>query len=397
MIQKLPTPPTTALITTVERKLSDTFGSGVRLGDWQDLSSGNRALTYRFSVMAGSSSVPSSVIVKQAGFTAPAETTSREVEMSAWTFFNEWASLQFLEQLRPEHVFGPRLYAAMHNPRMMIIEDLGSGKNLADILLADDAGAAETALIAFATLHGRLHAATTGKQDAYKLIRETLGATELADGYYNYEWLAPALQEFVDILGIEPVVGAKQELDQLRNTLLHPRPFLTYTQGDSCPDNCLFTSEGLRLLDFEGGIFDFALKDGIYGRAHFPTCWCLYRMPERVVAEMELAYRAELVKGCPAAADDALFHAAVVEACVYWMLQAKKMLPPLTRMLEHDRHLVGATDRERFLLRFLITAQACEQYGHLEALGATARAIAYKLQALWPEAARLAYYPAFQS
>lgn len=396
-MQKIPTPPTIELISVVERMLADAFSGGVRLGDWHDLSSSNRAFTYRFRVLSGMSDAPSTVIVKQARFAAQSLASSDEVEMAAWTFYNEWASLQFLEQLRPEHMFGPHLYAATRQPGIIVMEDLGEGENLADVLLANDAEAAEAALLDFAALQGRLHAATAGKQEVYTQIREGLGSSVLADGYYRYDWLAPALQEFADILGIELVVRVEQELAQLRSTLLHPGPFLTFTQGDACPDNCLFSSEGLRLLDFEGGRFDFALKDGIYGRVHFPTCWCLYRMPERVVAAMEQVYRAELVKGCPAAADDSLFYAAVVEACVFWMLQAKKMLPPLTQMLERDRHLVGATDRERFVLRFLIAAQACEQYGHLEALGATARAMAQKLQTLWPEAAQLAYYPAFQS
>lgn len=396
MMRKSPKPPTKELITTVEQLLVDTFGGEVRLTDWQDLSSGNRALTYRFVVCDGPTGTPSSVIVKQAGFATQSVATATEVEMMEWTFFNEWASLQFLEQLKPEYVFGPRLYAAMKAAGVMVIEDLGTGKNLADFLMDSDAEAAETALVAFATLQGRLHATTAGKQEAYTQIRERLGPSALTDGYYDYEWLAPALQEFMDVLGIEPVAGVGQELEQLRNTMLNPGPFLTYTQGDSCPDNCLFTEAGLRLLDFEGGRFNHALIEGVYGRVPFPTCWCLYRMPERIITQMERVYRAELVKGCRAAADDKLFHEAVVEACVFWMLQSKKMLLPLTQMLERDRRLVGATDRERFLLRFLMAAQVSEQYGHLEALGATALAISNRLQTLWPEVVKMAFYPAFR-
>lgn len=394
MMRKSPKPPTKELMAIVERLLADAFGSGVYLAEWQDLSSGNRALTYRFRICNGPSGAPSSVIVKQAGFAR--RSGASEEEMAKWTFFNEWASLQFLQQLRPEDVFGPQLYAATKTPGVMVIEDLGTGKNLADFLMGKDTEAAENALITFATLQGRLHAATFGKQEIYRQIREQLGPSVLSDGYYDYEWLAPALEEFVDALDIEPVAGARQELVQLRNTLLNPGPFLTYTQGDSCPDNCLFADAELRLLDFEGGTFDFALKEGVYGRIPFPTCWCLYRMPEHMITSMEQAYRVELVKGCPVAADDTLFSTAVVEACAYWMLQAKKMLPPLAQVLERDRRLVGATDRERYLLRFLTVAQVCEQYGHLEALGATALAIVSKLQMIWPEAARVPFYPAFR-
>lgn len=162
MMRKSPKPPTKELMAIVERLLADAFGNEVCLAEWQDLSSGNRALTYRFRICNGPSDAPSSVIVKQAGFAR--RSGASEEEMAKWTFFNEWASLQFLQQLRPKDVFGPQLYAATKTLSVMVIEDLGTGKNLADFLMGKDAEAAENALITFATLQGRLHAATFGKQ-----------------------------------------------------------------------------------------------------------------------------------------------------------------------------------------------------------------------------------------
>ena len=38
---------------------------------------------------------------------------------------------------------------------------------------------------------------------------------------------------------------------------------------------------------------------------------------------MEIAYRAELAKGCPEAADDTLFFRSVVEACAYWAIHSR--------------------------------------------------------------------------
>jgi len=42
------------------------------------------------------------------------------------------------------------------------------------------------------------------------------------------------------------------DLAMLTASMRNPGPFLVYTQGDSCPDNCLFVNSRLRLLDFAG-------------------------------------------------------------------------------------------------------------------------------------------------
>ena len=94
-------------------------------------------------------------------------------------------------------------------------------------------------------------------------------------------------------------------------------PFLAYTHDDPIPMNALPVGDERKLFDFEFGDFRHALRDGIYGRACFPTWYHINRVPEDVVQEMERAYRTELAKGCPEAADDTLFFRSVVEACAY--------------------------------------------------------------------------------
>lgn len=136
------------------------------------------------------------------------------------------------------------------------------------------------------------------------------------------------------------------------------------------------------------------LLEGVYGRMHFPTCWCVYRLPEQIPLRMEAAYRAELVKGCPAASDDRLFYHAVADACTFWMLDWYHEFP-LSDLLTKDRMIVTSTVRQRLLVRAAVLAQVTEEVGHMEAIGATVRAIATKLRALWPEADTLPYYPAF--
>ena len=97
-------------------------------------------------------------------------------------------------------------------------------------------------------------------------------------------------------------------------------------------------------------MFSHALKQGVYGLMHFPTCWCIYCMPEHVPLRMEAVYRAELVKGCPEAADGVLFYRVIVEARVFWMFDWYHAFP-LPALLAKDRTIVTSTVRQRLLMR----------------------------------------------
>jgi Mn-containing catalase len=80
---------------------------------------------------------------------------------------------------------------------------------------------------------------------------------------------------------------------------------------------------------------------------------------------------------------------------VYWMIGWDQMAP-LSAVLEHDRLIVAATDRQRHLLRSDIVAQTTEEAGHMEAIGATIAAMAAKIRTLWPDAEAMPVYPAFR-
>ena len=59
----------------------------------------------------------------------------------------------------------------------------------------------------------------------------------------------------------------------------NPGPFHAYIHGDPCPDNVFFIDGEMLLIDFEFGRFGHALRDALYGRMPFPTCWCCNRLP----------------------------------------------------------------------------------------------------------------------
>ena len=115
---------------------------------------------------------------------------------------------------------------------------------------------------------------------------------------------------------------------------------------------------------------------------------------------MEMAYRAELersaelAKGCPEAADDTLFFRSVVEACAYWAIHSR--LGFIAKVWEKDHKWGISTQRQILLLCFDIFGQASEEFGHLEALGATVRDIAAKLRERWTDLEEMPYYPAFR-
>jgi hypothetical protein len=396
-VENTRTPPFQETIITAERLLAQTFGGGVRLDAGTDLGGSGRSGVYRFKVLDGPAAAPASVIVKQPRSTIEAPHDPDSASIPAW-IFNEWASLQFLDQIAPGTAFGPRFYGGDRATGLIALEDLGAGKRLDHFLSGTDPAAAEDALIEFAAAHGRMQAISIGRQAEFARIRDALSPRTEKSDYYDYEqyaWLSPTLHKTAELLAIAPALGIDSELAALRTAILHPGPFLTFIQRDSCPDNCLYTPSGIRLLDFEGGTFAHALLQGVYGRIHFPTCWCVYCMPEHIPLQMEAAYRAELAKGCQAAADDTLFYRAVAEACVFWLLDNYHWIP-LSELLKKDRIIVAATDRQRLLLRSEIVAQITEKFGHLEAIGATVQAIATKLHALWPETEEMALYPAWK-
>ena len=245
-----PTPDTKSI---AERLLSETFSTTVRLGEGRDLGGSRRTKVYRFPVLHGSGALPASVIVKQAHSTAEAPYAPERALEPAWTLFNDWASLQFLSQVAGKAALAPRFYAGNRTTGLFVMEDLGEDRRLDHFLLGDDPHAAEAALIEFAALHGRLHALTRNHLHDFTRVREALGPLEWETSYYRYEWFAPTLHQTADILGITPAPGVDAELATLTASLLNPGPFLTFTQGDSCPDNCLYVQGRMRLLDFEGG------------------------------------------------------------------------------------------------------------------------------------------------
>jgi hypothetical protein len=276
-----------------------------------------------------------------------------------------------------------------------VFEDMGDGDCLADLLQGNDPVQATACLLAYAATLGRMHAATAGRAQEYQRLRAQLGFDATQTDRGTADWLASvaAFRDGCQTIGLEAPAAFDDAVQLVTGALRDPGPWLAFTPQDSCPDNHRFIDGQVRLFDFEGSTFRHALLDAAYGRVPFPTCWCVNRLPETLVPRFEAAYRAELVKGVPEAADDAAFGQGMVVACAGWIIRTISW--NLAGVLQEDSRWGIATVRQRHLLRLETFAAATEQFGHLEALGAFARQLQATLAARWPVEA-MSLYPAFR-
>jgi hypothetical protein len=138
------------------------------------------------------------------------------------------------------------------------------------------------------------------------------------------------------------------------------------------------------------------MSDAVYGRIAFPTCWCVNRLPPYVAPMMEAAYRAQFVRGCPAAADERRFQQELVHCCAAWLIFSHTWL--LDDVHRDDFRWGISTWRQRVLLRLDALAGTTEEFDHLRAMGVTARRCAERLREIWrQDAGPMPLYPAFQS
>lgn len=404
-----------------EYLLAATWGTEVRLQPAKRQP--REAHVRRFLVQIGPQNLAQCVIVKQMRTFHASSAGSSSYPAAAWRFFNDWAGLQFVSQTTGADGCSPRFYAGDCVKGFFVIEDLHPATPLSTLLAGQDASAAD-ALLQLARVLGKLHAQTCGKEALFATLRAQLAPQEASwgwvppwqrapaayrrllatleepvrrQGFASYRWMPAVLRQVATAFSIPLPTQVEAELEQVVKALSVPGPFGAYTHGDPCPDNCLLQHQTLKLIDFENGAFRHALLDAVYGRMLFPTCWQVGRLPHHLVQQMEAVYRAELVPGCPEAADETRFTQELVHACAYWVLLLCQF-NTLSLLLRRDQRWGPATMRQRVLARFAQFAQITAEYGYLEALGQVFAALTSHLQGQWPaESVQLPLYAAFRS
>jgi len=183
-----------------------------------------------------------------------------------WGFFSELVGAAFVSGLEGEPPLSPRCVGAAPDIGVIVLEDLGSGHDLADLLLGSDREAAEQGMQDFGRALGRLHARAAGREAEYDQLwrnvvpdppRPPLAAWQLPAS-------VQALREVTAQLGLATGVSVEADLRTLAATP-DESVLRTYVHGDPCPDN-VRPGGGGRLLDFQGGGFGSALLDGVYAR-----------------------------------------------------------------------------------------------------------------------------------
>ena len=411
----------------VEELLANTYHAPVSLARPQLIPS--RPNICRFFVRTGPAELGSNLIVKRLPADGIDEARDASYPSTRNRFFNDWAGLQFLNEVAGGTSIVPRFYAASHaTPAcpadLIVMEDLKIRKDIGAVLKGKEPRKAEEELLLWAGALGRLHASTIGKEarfrgiregiaprrpswgwvphwqrnhDAYEKLMQTLPEEVRQAGFASFHWMRFVLRQAADALSLTVLRAAAANLETVIQALYAPGPFLAYTHGDPCPGgNCLVTENVARLIDFENGDYRHALLDIVYARISFPTCWEAMTLPHSLVLRIEQAYRAELVAACPEAMDDQRFARELVHACAYWALMLCQF-NAIAQFPTGDRYWEPYRMRQRILTRFERFAQTTAEFGYLEALGSLFQTMATMLRERWPAyAQQLPVYSAFR-
>jgi hypothetical protein len=369
-----------ALLPRAENVLARTFGRTVRLDLNEILKQGNRSYVLRCAVTSDDASLPTSVILKQ-------------IKQQSDRGYDDWAGVQFLSDVKSDPPFVPRFLGGDPEAGFFIMEDLGPGHTLEDLLLGTDRAAAEEALLGLAAIAGRMHVATNGREDEYGQIRASIGPMTTC----IRAWNASNLREGLSVVGqafqavdVQPGRGFDEECARVARTLETPGAWLVYTHGDMAPSNNHYRTALPRLLDFEYGAFRHALYDVIFWRIICP-------FPAAIALRMDDIYRRAVASAIPEAARESTFYSALARLCAYdlcinltWHFQ---------HAIEHDRPWAGDfTVRQALLYKLDVFSTVTENTGQLEALGESMGKLEERLKALWADAVGKAYvWPVFRT
>jgi len=300
-----------ATMVAAESVLSRRFGSRVTLADPVDLGGSERSIVLRVRA-ASHFALPRTLVLKR--YVLPVG------DEPADSFVREAVSYQLFTSLAAEDRVCPELFAHEGSHRLLVLEDLGRAPTLAGKLMGDDARGAERALLSWAHSLGRLHATTAGREPDFDALQRRLGPPRskdplAADG-------PTALDELPDLLetelGVATSAAARECAERTKNLLGAERQ-RAFSPSDSCPDNNLITSRGVRFLDFEGGCVRSIMFDAAYLRVPFPSCWCAFGLPTGMTTAMLAGWRAEVRAVWPELDDDTVLLPRLLDAQLFWV------------------------------------------------------------------------------
>ncbi|MFI7010684.1 phosphotransferase [Streptomyces sp. NPDC050145] len=168
-------------------------------------------------------------------------------------------------------------------------------------------------------------------------------------------------------------------------------PGTALLHGDPCPGNDLHTTEGVRFIDFEQASLGSGLMELAYLRIGFPTCWCVTRASDALLARAEAAYLAAWrdATGSEPAED---VEGALVDACAGWVLRGDALVQraergvsdQLARVLDEDWDWGTVTARQRLTHRLGVVAEYASTQDELKQVAELCGRMRTAARTRWP-------------
>lgn len=389
------TPDAVDAVAGAARLLSRRAGSEVELSEPEDLGGSGRSVVARARMGQNPFSDRRSVVIKQYSPLA-----AEDAPVVCDPFRYEVASCQLFTALPTDVRPSPAIIAHDPDQRLLVLEDLGRSLTLADKLFGPDRDAARSCLLGWSGGLGRMQAATAGREGDFGALLRRLGEKGHRDPIAEQARAALAgLPELLaDTVGVEvPQLAALEARGGVR--LLGGTGFRAFSPSDTCPDNNLVTSRGVRFVDFEWGCFRDVVLDAAYVRIPFPGCASSYALPPAVSQRMLEAWRVEVAPVWPELDDPDVLESRLTDAQLLWVWWSTWMLLP--RVLERDGPIgpdAGRSPRMSTALRHYwrglgAAAAATDRPGTAE----LAPAVVAALETRFPDApSELPVFPAFR-
>ena len=145
-----------------------------------------------------------------------------------------------------------------------------------------------------------MQAATAGREKDFGALLRRLGERAWRDPMADearaaFAGVAGLLR---DELGVVASPAAVQEAHDTARLLGGTR-YRAFSPSDTCPDNNLVTSRGVRFVDFEWGCFRDIALDAAYFRVPFPGCEASFALPPGMADTLLDAWRNEIAAVWP--------------------------------------------------------------------------------------------------
>ena len=385
--------PVLGALAAAERLLSRRTGATIVLADPEDLGGSDRSVVARARVARNPFSLPRTLVVKH--YRDPPAPGRPD------PFPFEVASAQLFTSMSPELRPSPVLIAHVPSARLLVMEDLGRSSTLADKLFGPDGAAAQRCLLSWAGALGRMQAATAGREKDFGALLRRLGERAWRDPMADearaaFAGVAGLLR---DELGVVATPAAIQEAHDTARLLGGTR-YRAFSPSDTCPDNNLVTSRGVRFVDFEWGCFRDIALDAAYFRVPFPGCEASFALPPGMADTLLATWRNEIAAVWPDLEESGRLDARLFDAQLLWVWLCTWWFLPRIRV--RDQHVgqdAGRSPRISTALSHYWDQLAAD--AAVAGKSATAElgvAVAEALNKRFPDApAALPVYPAFRT